>query len=221
MTTKELIEELQKADPSGNAHVRLPDGGAVWYASLIPGYWDGSYQYLEKIDPNGNYNYSNVKLITSTKGDKVDIHTFDLDNLIWDLNGDMEEIKKRIEFKLTYLNETNEERKEKFLKSIEEEAKYAKKRDDSFLKEWYSEMIDQYFFDEYTWEIRQPLNEPIGRYHCMKAYKEGATPEPLNQGQCDILIRSGKFYPEKKENYYVWKHNPEKGKDWSIKKEDN
>ena len=67
MTTKELIEMLQKADPTGNAHIRM-EGGIPWFAELKEGYWDGPYSYL---DEDGNWVYT-------TKGDKVDLHMIDV-----------------------------------------------------------------------------------------------------------------------------------------------
>ena len=77
------------------------------------------------------------------------------------------------------------------------------------------EVLEEFYED--GWEIRQPLDKPIGYYHCMKAHKLFHVPRQLNQGQCDILIRSGKFYPEKKKKYYVWHHDPEKGQVWKLK----
>jgi len=213
MKTKDFIKMLQEEDPTGEGYIRLPGGGAPWFAESKAGYWDGSYQYLEKLNPDEKSNYKNLILVTSTEGYKIDIYSYDYDTLIWDLKGDVDEIKKRIKLKFTYLN--NKEREDSTWKYIEEEAKHAREYDNNFLEIWYKEVVEQFYYDD-SCEIRQPLDKPIGSYHCMKAYIEGQMPESLNQGQCDILIRSGKFYPEKKEEYYVWKHDPEKGKNWCI-----
>ena len=77
--------------------------------------------------------------------------------------------------------------------------------------------MDEFFYKNSFLEIRQPLDKKIGFYHCMKAFNWFKMPRQLNQGQCDILLRSGKFYPEKKKKYYVWRHDLEKGKNWSLK----
>ncbi len=80
---------LQDADPTGEAHVRLPGGGAVYFAERKEGYWDGPYMYLE-----GDHHMSHATLVISTKGDKVDIHTVDLDSLAEFHNGNEEEALK-------------------------------------------------------------------------------------------------------------------------------
>lgn len=46
MKTKELIEQLQKVDPSGELHIVLPSGDIPWFAMSEPGYWNGCYSYL-------------------------------------------------------------------------------------------------------------------------------------------------------------------------------
>jgi len=65
VTTKELIKQLQEADPEGKCHVRI-HGGSVFSCERKPGYWDGPYEYLE----GDTY-------VFSTRGDKIDIHTLD------------------------------------------------------------------------------------------------------------------------------------------------
>jgi hypothetical protein len=212
MKTKDFIKMLQEADPEGEGYIRFPDGGAPWFAESKPGYWDGPHQYLKKIDPDGSNNISNMKIVTSTKGYKIDLHVYSVDEMVWEEDGDMDEIRKRIEIDYGYLSDDRENR---FWKWVEEEAKHTREYDKKFLEEWYEEVVDLFYNS--GWEIRQPLDKPIGHYNCMKAYKIGCQPTTLNQGQCDILIRSGKFYPEKKEKYYVWHHDPEKGKVWKIK----
>jgi len=214
MKTKDFIKMLQEADPEGEGYVRLPCGGAPWFAENKPGYWDGSYQYLEKINPDKGNDWGNMKIVTSKDGYKIDIVTLDHDTIIWDYNGDMDEIKKRII--VPDKNFYSDEEKEKFWKYVEEEANYAKGFHIELSKKFYDEVMEEYFSDN-MWEIRQPLDTKIGHYHCMKAHAFFRRPRQLNQGECGVLIRSGEFYPEKKKKYYVWKHDPEKGKDWSIK----
>ena len=214
MKTKDFIKMLQKEDPTGEGYIRLPDGGAPWFAESKPGYWDGSYQYLEKMNKDDVFN-ANKRLVISTKGYKVDIHTLKIDSIVWEENGDMKKIRNRIKLDTEYHNE--DERSKLFWDGIEDDAKDAKEYDDDFLKREYINMMDEFFYKNSFWEIRQPLDKKIGFYHCMKAFNWFKMPRQLNQGQCDILIRSGKFYPEKKKKYYVWRHDLEKGKNWSLK----
>ena len=206
MKTKDFIKMLQEEDPEGEGYIRFPEGGAPWFAERKPGYYDGSYQYILKES-------GHTKIVTTRQGYKIDLYVYRYDDLIWEYDGNMEEIRKRI-----ILDERNfysDKEKESFWKYIEEEAELAREHDKKFLESWYKQVVEK-FYDN-GWEIRQPLDKPIGQYHCMKAHKWFHVPDQLNQGECEILVRSGKFYPEKKKKYYVWHHDPEKGKDWSIK----
>src|SRR6056297_1666231 len=69
MKTKELIEILQKADPSGECHVRVnteSGAGTPLGAERVPGYYDGCYSYVE----DGIMHFS-------IEGNKVDLHIMD------------------------------------------------------------------------------------------------------------------------------------------------
>jgi hypothetical protein len=108
MKTKEFIKMLQEADPSGEAHVRM-DGGIPQCAFIVPGYYDGSYSYL---DENENW-------VRSTEGVKLDIHSMD----IWDFverheELEWEDVKSKIIFKMG--NMKTDHRKESFLKKAKE-----------------------------------------------------------------------------------------------------
>jgi hypothetical protein len=209
MKTKDFIKMLQKEDPEGEGYIRLPGGGAPWFAERKEGYWDGPYQYIENPEDRKKI------LVESTRGYKIDIRVLKIDDIIWSERGDMDIIRKRIKVETTYLKQ--EHHLKPFWEYIEKEAAEAKADDDKFLIEYYNKVVDKFYNN--GWEIRQPLDTKIGQYHCMKAYKWFHVPNQLNQGECDILIRSGKFYPEKKEKYYIWRHDPEKGQNWKIKRE--
>lgn len=215
MKTKDFIKMLQEADPTGEGYIRLPDGGAPWFAEQKPGYWDGPYQYLEKINPEQHDHAGNFKLVTSTKGYKIDIHTLDSSTIVWDEDGNMDEIRKRIVFDYAgYGSDIRSEKEERHWKAIEDEAKFARDHHEKSLIEWTDRVIREYV--DCGYEIRQPLDKPIGYYHCMTAHTL-FTKKNFCQGECMAVIMSGKFYPEKGKNYYVWKYDPEKGKDWSIR----
>lgn len=217
MKTKDFIKMLQEADPTGEGYVRLPGGGAPWFAEPKEGYWDGPYQYLELGEEKRFYPHDSV-LVTSTKGYKVDIHVMDRDTIIWDEEGDLERIKKRIRFDLTYVH--NEDRINSYWKHIEEEAAYARNVHEKSLVEWTQRTFLEYF-DSSGYEVRQPKTSKIGQYNTMVAHPIGIngffkTKKQLCQGECMAIIESGKFYYEEKDDFYVWHHNPEKGQVWKL-----
>lgn len=84
LTTRDFIKMILEADPTGDAHVSL-SGGAPYSATRMPGYWDGSYSYLDE----GIY-------VRSRAGYKVTIQTTSLIDVIWDAEGDMALIKTHI-----------------------------------------------------------------------------------------------------------------------------
>jgi hypothetical protein len=71
MKTKDFVKMLQEADPTGEAHVRM-SGGFPHMAILLPGYYDGSYSYL---DEEGNY-------VVSRAGTKVDIYMMGIEEFV-------------------------------------------------------------------------------------------------------------------------------------------
>lgn len=126
MKTKDFIAMLQKVDPTGEGYIRLPGGGAPWFAEAKEGYWDGAYQYLELGNEKKFYPRDSV-LVTSTNGYKIDIHVMDSDTIIWDEHGNMDAIKKR--FRFEYPGSHPDRVKEKLeaqWKSIEKEANEAR-----------------------------------------------------------------------------------------------
>jgi len=214
MKTKDFIKMLQEADPTGEGYIRLPDGGAPWFAEAKEGYWDGPYQYLEKQDDKDTH-FHNAMLVTSIKGYKVDIYVKDTDSIVWDENGNMDKIRKKIRFEYSgYADPIAKEKEDNGWKYIEKEASFARGYHEKSLKDWTDRVINDYVSAGY--QIRQPLDKPIGYYHCMTAHTFFKKKQ-FCQGECMAVIQSGKFYPEKGEKYYIWHYDPEKGQDWSIR----
>ena len=87
-----MIKQLHEADPSGELHVRV-NGGVPWCCERKPGYWDGPYAYIK-----------NNKWVETTKGEKVDLYTMELEDFIWDNNG---EIDGKIIVDYTYLDQVH------------------------------------------------------------------------------------------------------------------
>jgi len=74
MTTSELIKLLQEADPAGNSHVRM-NGGVPVYVEHLPGYYDGSYAYIEGTGDQKKY-------VITRQGSKVDIYCMDMEEFM-------------------------------------------------------------------------------------------------------------------------------------------
>jgi len=105
MKTKELIELLQKADPSGELHVRLRDGGAPFYVESLSGYYDGAYEYLTNNDE---------KMVITDKGRKVDIYSTSWKDWLWEKDGDISKIELDFESDI---------RRERWKVQLEQESK--------------------------------------------------------------------------------------------------
>ncbi len=92
MKTKDFIAMLQKADPTGEGHLRM-SGGVPTCAVDKPGYYDGPYEY---IDDEGNF-------VISAAGYKVDIYTTDLEDFVYENTDEhdpdsWEKIKAKLKF---------------------------------------------------------------------------------------------------------------------------
>jgi len=111
MKTKDLIKELQEIDPSGECHIRI-NSKPVWFLEGKPGYWDGTYNYLEKGE-DGKYNW-----IQTIENDKIDIKTMDMFTFCEFHNGDWDEIEKHI--RIEY-DDYDDERKRTFLDNFKKE----------------------------------------------------------------------------------------------------
>lgn len=107
MKTKDLIEQLQKADPSGEMHVVLPSGCIPSFVMSEPGYWDGSYSYLLYDGDEDNNKW--VHSIKGAKNKIVGIETYDFieehQKLSW------EEFKEKIIFEFDGYHPDNKQEK--------------------------------------------------------------------------------------------------------------
>jgi len=69
MKTKDLIEKLQKLDPTGEIHVCI-DNHDIFSVSLNPAYWDGTLQVLLR-DPSKEPYYDVKGLRFVVHGNKI------------------------------------------------------------------------------------------------------------------------------------------------------
>ena len=209
MTTLEFIEILKKADPSGEAHIRM-EGGIPLFAELKPGYWDGPYSYIDKDD---NYVYTSA-------GSKVDIYCVD----IWDFvdrnmnrNTKWEEIEKKFKFELTYsIKEHRDERANSILK----QAKEAYNDIMEILTSSYNRSLEEMIKNaEKGWKWFQnkdvDKNEVpnMHKYYTWKIFDENGKEQGSNIHMTESIQDSGlwsKLESNEMPGYYEWKFNNKK-----------
>jgi len=96
MKTKELIERLQEADPSGELPV-CNDNYDILFIDVVAAYYDGRLEQLIRDPESKYYGVTGARVLCS--GDKVRIHTHSIEDAIWenqDLLIDLSDIKKRM-----------------------------------------------------------------------------------------------------------------------------
>lgn len=79
MKTKDVIEMLQEADPSGELECVVGNHD-IFCAHVEPAYWDGSMQLLVREKDNPYYNVTGA--IYTSQGDKVQINTMGIDDAL-------------------------------------------------------------------------------------------------------------------------------------------
>ena len=212
MKTKDLIKLLQEEDPTGECHVR-GWSGAISHVWGKPGYYDGPYSYLEEVEIDGK---ETKRMVFSSKGNKIDIHCYDLTDLCWDLDGDEEKVLERVRFEYTYLKS---DREENIRKKISEECAEARNFSTCSMKE-YLEKVKVDYMDKGMIFI-QPLNTLPTNYNRQYAIFPGTVlgepPNPtgctewdgahhLCQGESRAIIDSGKFICKPTKEYYIWEY---------------
>lgn len=80
MKTKELIRQLQDADPSGETEVCIGNAD-INFVDVLPAYYDGRLQVLQRNENNGCYNIIGAKLVS--QGNKVIIHPLSIYDALW------------------------------------------------------------------------------------------------------------------------------------------
>ena len=170
MKTKDFIKLLQQEDPSGEAYLRL-EGGAVDHVICKPGYYDGPYTYLD-----GDI------MVTSTAGTKVDVYCQTWEDVVYNADGNMEQIRKNIRM---------EKDDPEFWKRVETLSKEVRAEAKRCLEE-YTCKIFQRLKD--GWRIFQDSGKPVGQCNAMICERNGQN-DRLCQGECDAVLHSGFFLP--------------------------
>lgn len=202
MKTKELIELLQKEDPSGECHVRLNDGEPILFAERKSGYWDGPYNYIEIGED------SKLVWVQSTKNDKVDINTLDLFGFAERYKGDWNEIKKHIRVEYGYLDD---ERENEFFKkaknACDEYNEVGTKLYNMSLEEMTKNALKGWKWFQNK-DVDKNEHPNIHKYYTWKIYDENNKEQVgSNLHMTEPVLLSGEWIKtdnKKEEGYYEW-----------------
>ena len=80
MKTKELIRQLQEADPSGEIEVCVGNID-IHFVERLPAYYDGRLEVLKRDEDCEYYNIIGGEFVA--EGDKVMINTLMIEDAIW------------------------------------------------------------------------------------------------------------------------------------------
>ena len=126
MKTKELIRQLQEADPSGELECAIGNSD-IHFVEVQPAYWDGCLEVLERDESNPYYNIIGAKY--TTEGVKINISTLSIEEAIFN-DPDLP-----VEFDTHFLYEEHNDRYKKAVKRYRKEAKQIKEEAEKFKKE--------------------------------------------------------------------------------------
>jgi hypothetical protein len=206
MKTKDFIKILQEADPSGEAHIRMPDG-IPFAAELKPGYWDGPYNYLDE-DQNWVY---------STENNKVDIHCRDIYDHV-DLMmstysiPSWEEVTSKFKFNLGYSFEPHrKEGEDRILKEAKEAYEHLASMHGGFRDGGVKRALEN-SERGWTWFQNKLADDPtlkpnIHKYYTWKVYDENGKEECSNLHNVEAILNSGLFERidnEVQSGFYQW-----------------
>lgn len=84
MKTRELIEALQREDPSGEAEV-IAGNTPIYFAEGQPAYYDGPLQMLIHDEEKKGKQWSIIGYKVTQRGQKVRLHLMNLEDVICDM----------------------------------------------------------------------------------------------------------------------------------------
>lgn len=86
MKTKELIRQLQEADPSGELDCCIGTTSDIYFVERLPAYYDGTQEILIR-DPKIKDRYNIVGGIFTGDGVKICIQSYSIEDALWDADG--------------------------------------------------------------------------------------------------------------------------------------
>jgi hypothetical protein len=201
MTTKELIEMLQREDPDGTCHIR-GFSGIITGVESKPGYWDGPYDYIEK-DKDGNPVW-----VASTRGSKIDFYQMDLYDFTGRYGGNWEEVKKHIRVEYDYLDDGERERQ--FMEKAKKECEEFNEVHES-VYQMSLEMCRRDAKKGYTWfqnkDVDKNEKPNFHKHYTWKIYDEKGKERMSTIGSTEPIMKSGEWEKvdnNKKKGYYQW-----------------
>lgn len=189
MKTNELIKLLQEEDPNNECHVRF--GGAIVGVERKEGYWDGPYSYIN----------DKKQFVISTRDDKIDIHCTDVEDFIWDHDGDYSDVIFDFE---GYSREALENKKESYLKTFKKSSDEFKRLDKQLKEQFFFEVVEKL---QKGWKIREDKDK--GKWNKVQmnfVNKIGIRAGQLCIGEMSVVYDTGMFevYDEEK-NSRFWR----------------
>ncbi len=209
MTTKELIERLQKEDPEGTSHIRGFEGIIIGVEAK-EGYWDGPYDYFDDGD-----------WVHSIRGTKVDIHSYSACEFVWDLvdckyrdEKDLEEelwlkVKNRFRFELgDYSIESQaKERIDSFLTEVRGEFNYALQSIKNSSKKQLESSLEAAQSGWRWFQDKRVDEDKLYTHQRWKIYNKWGIREDSHIFSTNAVLYSGKWEKhdnKKKKGYYQW-----------------
>ena len=194
MKSGQIIEKLKELDPTGEIHVSV-NGEAITYFDLLPGYYDGPGVYIEEDE-----------FFIDGENQKIIIHTEDLEDFVWNNDGDDSKIKINVQNSSEdYLNtarKASEDYKQLRQEQIEKHTfKVLKKVQEGF-------QIFQCAEDKskYNGVFYVQAGAEFKRTHGRDIYKDcSKTQESLCQGDVMALKESGFFEEIEEKDYIYWR----------------
>jgi hypothetical protein len=117
MKTRELIKQLQEADPTGEIEVCVGNR-AIWSVWNNEAYWDGHLHILERKDPTDVWKPTGYRI--TNKGRKVQITVLDLPDIFLDYPDLPVEVESGAQYIKDYVEKERAEIRQ-ILKDTEEE----------------------------------------------------------------------------------------------------
>lgn len=202
MKTKDFIKMLQDVDPSGEANISM-EGGVPVFASLLPGYYDGSYSYL---DEEGNY-------VTSKNDSKLCIHcksSYDFIDDEYEVGMSWEEIREKFRFE-----NISDEYIESFLSRVKIQFREIEEMETNIYNDSLDEMIEKAksgweWYQDKKVDLHYGEDINMHMYYTWKIYDEHGNIQGSCISNTESIQKSGlweKLDNNKLKGYYQWVFN--------------
>ena len=173
MKVKDFIKMLQEQNPED--YVRIP-GGAIWFAEPKEGYWDGPYQYRD-----------GENFVISTRGSKVDIHIQDVEDFIWNNDGDYSKIKLDL---AGYSGETLDRQVNDYKKKFEKISEKCKEFNEKSIEHFSIQVLKKL---QEGWRVRESKKHGKWSRSMMDFVKYAFPDKRMNMGECSAVYKSSLF----------------------------